>query len=109
MNPVEDLLKAIGGNKYQSVLIGDQNCEGTLLTWMENKWLVTELESGEKSYVDRIVVIKTENVDMNYGLKQVGIACNLLEGLWVIDPDDIRDLQETYRAKIEVLWEQRPI
>jgi hypothetical protein len=93
-----------------TVLVRDGNHDGTLLTWVRNRWVVYSLDDREsRDEIDRIAVVTlSATADPDAGMNQSTVACDLevMGGEWVVDTDDLNALREGYGEDLIVLWEQ---
>ena len=97
-----------------SVIVRDGSHAGTLFTWIEDRWIVYDLENRQpRGERDRIAVLTVEpdgDPDQaDRGLNQLCLACDLEtpRGEWIVDAEDLPELREQYGANLVVLWEQR--
>jgi len=96
-----------------TVLVRDGHHDGTLLTWVRNRWVVYSLDGRESlGEIDRLAVVTLDrNADpdaADNGLNQTQIACDLevLGGEWIVDADELDSLRDTYGETLVLLWEQ---
>ena len=115
-----------GNNSFslRTAISNDRHCEpasrivrdgshfGTMFSWVQEKWVVVDLEN--RNFIgtfDRLAVVSLasdEELDADSGLNQAALGCDLdcPQGEWVVDADDLSDLRETYGDALVVLWEQ---
>lgn len=112
INNAASLAEALDCDRHcqpASRIVRDGWHSGTLFTWVDDLWVVYDLENraclGEH---DRLAVVSLEvpEADADAGLNQCCLGCDLECGEWVIDAEDLPDLRETYGAALVVLWEQ---
>jgi hypothetical protein len=96
-----------------TVLVRDGGHKGTILTRVENRWVVYCLENREaRGEFDRLAVVTLADEAAydaaDNGLNQSSVACDLEVpgGEWVVDADDLDALREGYGGDLVVLWEQ---
>lgn len=90
-------------------LITDGHHNGTLFAWTGGGWVVTDLEREKcLGSFGRLAVVSldTMEADADAGLNQTAIGFDMDVGEWVVNADDLDDLQDTYGAALVVLWEQ---
>ena len=113
------LASAIGSDSHcepASRIVRDGSHFGTMFSWVQEKWVVVDLEN--RNFIgtfDRLAVVslasdeeRDEELDADSGLNQAALGCDLdcPQGEWVVDADDLSDLRETYGDALVVLWEQ---
>ena len=96
-----------------TVLVRDGHHDGTMLTWVRNRWVVYSLDDREsRDEIDRVAVVTlAESADQDAadrGLHLTSVACDLEVpgGEWVVDADDLDALRDGYGDDLVVLWEQ---
>lgn len=104
------LAKLIGQDRHcepASMVCRDGHHKGTMFSWFEGEWIVTDLENREfRGVVDRLAVVTLDNADPDYGLNQAALGIDLECGEWVIDAEDLIGLQCTYGDSLVVKWVQ---
>lgn len=102
-----------------SRVVCDGHHKGTIFSWFDGEWIVTDIENREyRGHFDRLAVVSLDydsddlpEVDdadaADYGLNQAMLGCDLDCGEWVVDAEDLDDLRETYGESLIVLWEQQ--
>jgi hypothetical protein len=96
-----------------TVLVRDGYHDGTLLTWVRDRWVVYSLDDREaRGEIDRLAVVtlnaKADHDAADNGLNQTQVACDMevAGGEWVVDADELDSIRDTYGDTLIVLWEQ---
>jgi len=115
-NNAFSLATAIGSEGHcepASRICRDGHHLGTMFSWDGREWIVVDLENKKfLGTYDRLAVVTLNPDDdesqADRGLNQSSLGCDLEcpSGEWVIDADEIEQLQEIYGDNLIVLWEQ---
>jgi len=99
-----------------TVIVSDQDHKGTLFAWDGRGWLAVDLGNnyvlGRCGRYARLAVVTLDSpiapgpINLRTAGGCLGCDLDVPWGEWIVDVDDLADLQDYYGDELEVIWQQ---